>query len=188
VDIGYMRCSTDKQELEAQRDRLTQAGCERIYEDEGISGAKRSRAGLDQALAAARKGDRLSVTKLDRLSRSLKDLLELAEILESRGVQLRVLEQGIDTSTPGGRLFFHLVGAFAQFERDLIRERTREGMAIARSKGKLKGGKPKLNAAQQKHLVELHNAGGHTISELAELFDVARPTVYRTLQRSGVAS
>lgn len=184
MDIGYMRCSTDKQELDAQRARLEKV-CDRVFEDEAVSGTRKSRPGLDQALAALRPGDSLVAVKLDRLSRSLKDLMDLSASLQAMGVNLKILDQGIDTSTAAGRMFFHMVGAFAEFERELIVERTKAGMAIARSKGHLKGGVPKLNAKQSAHLRELHEAGGHNITELAELFGVTRPTVYRTLDRAG---
>ena len=188
--IGYARCSTDKQDLTAQRGILAGLGVadDRIYIDEGMTGTKRERPGLDQALAAARSGDTLVVPKLDRLARSVPDARDIADSLVARGVKLSLGGQIYDPADPMGKMFFNILATFAEFEVDLLRMRTREGMAIARAKGHLKGRAAKLSTRQQAHLIELHGAGGHNVSELAELFAVSRPTVYRTLRRAGKAS
>ena len=188
--IGYARCSTDKQDTELQRQALAGLGItdDRIYIDEGLTGTNRARPGLDQALAACRAGDVFTVTKLDRAFRSVPDAAEVIGGLAARGVKFGLGGSTCDWGDPFGKMFLQMLAVFAEFEADVIKLRTREGMARAKAKGKLKGGKPKLNVRQAKHLVELHSAGEHSISELAELFDVARPTVYRTLQRSESAS
>jgi DNA invertase Pin-like site-specific DNA recombinase len=183
--IGYARCSTESQDLEAQRQALLALGVSeaRIYTDHGMTGTNRARPGLDQALAAARDGDTLVVPKLDRLARSVPDARDIADGLASRGVRLQLGATVYDPSDPMGKMFFNILATFAEFESDLIRMRTREGMAIARAKGKLKGRKPKLTEKQAKELRRMHGDGEHSISDLAEIFGVSRPTVYRTLQR-----
>lgn len=185
--IGYARCSTDKQDLTAQRQALLELGVteDRIYTDHGLTGTHRARPGLDQALAALREGDTFIVPKLDRLARSVPDARAIAAQLESRGVKLALGASVYDPSDPMGKMFFNILATFAEFEADLIRMRTREGMAIARAKGKLRGKQPKLSEKQQKELVRMHATGDYSISDLAELFTVSRPTVYRTLQRVG---
>lgn len=184
--IGYARCSTDEQDLTAQRQRLAELGVpeDRIYLDHGLTGTNRNRPGLDQALAAVRGGDTLVVPKLDRLARSVPDARDIGDSLTARGVKLSLGGTIYDPADPMGKMFFNILATFAEFEVDLLRMRTREGMAVAKAKGKLKGKQPKLTPAQQKHLVKLHGAGEHTIAELAELFSVSRPTVYRVLERS----
>ena len=134
--IGYARVSTFDQELALQLDALGHAGCGRIFEDRGVSGARAERPGLGQALAYVRDGDVLVVWKLDRLGRSLPHLIETVTALERRGAGLRSLTEAIDTTTPGGRLIFHVFGALGQFERDLIRERTRAGLVAAAARGR----------------------------------------------------
>ena len=185
--IGYARCSTDAQDLTAQRQTLHALGVpdERIYLDHGMTGRDRARPGLDQALAAVRAGDTLVVPKLDRLARSVPDARDIGDCLAACGVKLSLGGAVYDPADPMGKLFFNILATFAEFEVDLLRMRTREGMAIARAKGRLKGRAPKLSAAKQAHLVKLHTAGEHTIAELAELFSVSRPAVYRVLERAG---
>lgn len=185
--IGYARCSTDKQDLTVQRQALRVLGVaeDRIYTDYGLTGTNRARPGLDQALAAVREGDVLVVPKLDRLARSVPDARAIAEQLEKKGVKLALGTSLYDPTDPMGKMFFNILATFAEFEADLIRLRTREGMAIARAKGKLRGKQPKLSEKQQKELTRMHASGEYTISDLAELFAVSRPTVYRTLQRAG---
>ncbi len=148
--IGYARCSTDKQDLAAQRAALADLDVEpdRIYADHGLTGRTRERPGLDQALAAVRKGDTLVVTKLDRLARSVPDAREIADSLAARGVKLALGGSVYDPTDPMGKMFFNILATFAEFESDLIRMRTREGMKIARAKGKLRGKKPKLSEKQ----------------------------------------
>ena len=186
--IGYARCSTDKQDVEAQRQALLGLGVagERIYLDRGLTGPNRRRPGLDQALAAVRCGDTLVVPKLDRLARSVPDARDIGDSLVAEGVKLSLGGTSYDPSDPMGKMFFNILATFAEFEVDLLRLRTREGMAIAKAKGRLKGRAPKLSAARQASLLKLHAAGEHTIVELAELFEVSRQTVYRVLERAHV--
>lgn len=185
--IGYARCSTDKQDLAAQRQALLELGVseDRIYTDHGLTGTNRKRPGLDQAIAAVREGDTLVVPKLDRLARSVPDARAIAEQLETKGVKLALGASIYDPTDPMGKMFFNILATFAEFESDLIRMRTREGMAIARAKGKLRGKQPKLSEIQQKELGRMHATGQYSISDLAELFAVSRPTIYRTLHRTG---
>ncbi|OAG71661.1 DNA invertase [Gluconobacter japonicus] len=186
IMIGYARCSTDKQDLAAQHQELLKLGvsADRIYTDKGFTGTNRERAGLDQALAAVRSGDTLVVPKLDRLARSVPDARAIGDSLASRGVKLQLGNSIHDPSDPMGKLFFNILATFAEFEADLIRMRTREGMAVARDKGKLRGKKPKLSERQQKELRRMYDTGDYSISDLSELFSISRPTVYRTLSRT----
>ena len=183
--IGYARCSTDRQDLAAQRQALLELGVaeDRIYTDHGLTGTTRARPGLDPALAAVRQGDTLVVPKLDRLARSVPDARAIADQLRERGVRLALGPALYDPGDPMGKLFFNILATFAEFEADLTRMRTREGMAIARAKGKLRGKQPKLSDRQQRELCRMHATGEYSISDLAELFSVSRPTVYRTLNR-----
>lgn len=156
--IGYARCSTDRQDLAAQQDALVKLGvaADRIYTDKGFTGTNRTRPGLDQALAAVRSGDTLVVPKLDRLARSVPDARAIGDELAKQGVKLQLGASVHDPSDPMGKLFFNILATFAEFEADLIRMRTREGMAVARSKGKLRGKKPKLSDRQQKELRRMY--------------------------------
>lgn len=183
--VGYARCSTDKQDIAAQQAALVELGVspDRIYVDRGLTGTNKSRPALDQALAAVRAGDTLVVAKLDRLARSVPDARDIADSLLQRNVRLALGSSIYDPSDPMGKMFFNILATFAEFEADLIRLRTREGMAIARIKGKLRGKTPKLSDKQQKELRRMHDSGDYSISDLAELFSVSRPTVYRTLSR-----
>lgn len=184
--IGYARCSTDKQDLAAQTASLLNLGvvADRIYTDHGLTGTNRERPGLAQALAAVRAGDTLVVPKLDRLARSVPDARSIADELAKRGVRLALGSSVYDPHDPMGKMFFNILATFAEFEADLIRMRTKEGMAVARAKGKLKGKKPKLSDRRQTELRRMYDTGDYSISDLAELFDVSRPTVYRVLQRT----
>lgn len=186
MKIGYARCSTDKQDLTAQTEALLQLGVEtdRIYTDHGFTGRNKARPGLHQAIAAVRSGDTFVVSKLDRLARSVPDAREIGDTLAERGVKLQIASTVHDPTDPMGKLFFNILATFAEFESDLIRHRTREGMAIARAKGKLRGKKPKLSDRQQQELTRMHNTDDYSISALAELFSVSRPTVYRTLAKN----
>lgn len=186
IRVGYARCSTDKQDLTAQMNGLAALGveAERIYVDHGLTGTNRSRPGLETALAVLRTGDTLVVTKLDRLARSVPDARNIADEITEVGAKLQIGASVHDPLDPIGKLLFNALAMVAEFEADLIRLRTREGMAVARSKGKLRGKQPKLTRAQEAHLVKLHGAGEHTVVELAELFGVGRATVYRALERS----
>ncbi len=184
--FGYARCSTDKQDLSVQHQALIALGVaeDRIYIDHGLTGTNRHRPGLDQALAAVRPGDTLVVSKLDRLARSVPDAREIARQLEVKGVKLALGATIYDPADPMGKMFFNILATFAEFEADLIRMRTREGMAIARAKGKLRGKQPKLSKKQQKELCRMRATDDYSISDLAEVFSVSRPTVYRTLKRN----
>jgi DNA invertase Pin-like site-specific DNA recombinase len=183
--IGYARVSTDAQDLTAQRDALAAFGVDaaRLYVDHGLTGTTRDRPGLHEALAACRAGDTLVVTKLDRLARSVPDARTIADELTARSVKLNLGGSVHDPTDPVGRLLFNALAMVAEFEADLVRLRTREGMKVAKAKGRLKGKAPKLSPRQEAHLVALHQAGEHTGAELAELFSVARSTVYRAIQR-----
>lgn len=183
--IGYARCSTDKQDLVVQQKTLIDLGVkpDRIYTDRGFTGRTRARPGLDQALAAVRAGDTLVVPKLDRLARSVPDARDIADTLAARQIKLALGASIYDPTDPMGKMFFNILATFAEFESDLIRMRTREGMAVARAKGKLRGKKPKLSDKQQKELCRMYDTGDYSISDLAELFSVSRPTIYRTIKR-----
>lgn len=183
--IGYARCSTNKQDLSAQKKSLLDLGVkdDLIYMDQGLTGTNRNRPGLDQAMAAVRKGDVLIVSKLDRLARSVPDARNIAQELESKGVKLSIGSTVYDPTDPMGKMFFNMLATFAEFESDLIRMRTREGMAIAKANGKLRGKQPKLSEKQHKELARMHQTGEYSISDLADVFAVSRPTVYRTLKR-----
>jgi DNA invertase Pin-like site-specific DNA recombinase len=188
--IGYARVSTDGQDLEVQRAALRALGVaeERIYVDHGFTGRNRDRPGLREALAAARAGDTLVVTKLDRLARSVPDARDIADELTTRAVKLDIGGSVHDPTDPVGRLLFTVLAMIAEFESDLIRARTREGLALAKAKGRLKGKQPKLSAKQEAHLVELYRGGEHTVAEIQELFAVGRSTVYRAIERSGASA
>jgi DNA invertase Pin-like site-specific DNA recombinase len=190
LKIGYARVSTDAQNLTAQHDALEALGveAERIYVDHGLTGTHRDRPGLRQALAACRAGDTLVVTKLDRLARSLPDARGIADELAAREVKLALGTSVHDPTDPVGRLLFNVLAMVAEFEADLIRARTREGMRVAKAKGRLRGKQPKLSPTQEAHLVKLYRAGEHTISELEELFAVTRSTVYRAVRRASAAA
>lgn len=175
--IGYARVSTDDQHLDLQNDALTAAGCERIYRDKA-SGAKAERPGLRRAFDNLRAGDTLVVWRLDRLGRSLKDLITRAEELEQRGAGLKSLQEAIDTNSSGGRLVFHLFGALAEFERNLVRERTQAGLAAARARGRQGGRRKQLNADKRRHAVELYRSRQHTIKEICHLMGISKPTLY----------
>lgn len=187
LKIGYARVSTTGQDLTAQRNALEALGVEpaRIYVDHGLTGTSRDRPGLREALAACRAGDTLVVTKLDRLARSLPDARDIADELTTRKVKLSLGGSVHDPTDPVGRLLFNVLAMVAEFESDLIKMRTREGLAVARAAGKLRGRRPKLTPRQEAHLVELYRAGGKTTTDLADLFGVGRSTVYRALERAG---
>lgn len=184
--IGYARVSTDGQDLTAQRDALADLGVQpdRVYVDHGLTGTNRDRPGLRQALAACRTGDTLVVTKLDRLARSLPDARAIADELTTSQVKLNLGGSVHDPTDPVGRLLFNVLAMVAEFEADLARMRTREGMKVARAKGRLRGKQPKLSPRQEAHLVSLYHAGEHTVGELEELFGVTRSTVYRAVRRA----
>ena len=175
--ICYARVSTSDQNLDAQIDLLREAGAERIFEEK-VTGTKRNRIQLDALLAQLREGDVVVVTKYDRLARSLKDLLEIVEAIRGRGAGFRSLAEDIDTTTPAGRLVFHVFASIAEFERDRISERTKEGLEAARKRGRV-GGRPSALSIEQKIEVRKMRDEGRSIPEIARLFAVSQMTVRR---------
>ena len=178
--IGYARVSTAEQDTALQTDALRNAGCGRIFEDT-VSGAKTERPGLATALAYVRDGDVLVVWRLDRLGRSLPHLIEVIGALEARGVGFRSLTESIDTTTSGGRLIFHVFGALGQFERDLIRDRTKAGLAAAAARGRKGGRKPVVTTEKLQRARE-HIANGLNVREAAARLKVGKTAVYAALQ------
>jgi DNA invertase Pin-like site-specific DNA recombinase len=181
--IGVARVSTRDQHPEAQEDALQAAGCQKVFTDKA-SGKLARRPELDKALLVLREGDQLVVTKLDRLGRSLEHLIQLSKQLQAQGVALVVLDQGIDTSTAVGRMFFQILGAIAEFEHALMSERTMDGLEAARARGRTGGQKPKLGARQVQLAREMYDSGDYTVQQIAEEFGVTRPTIYRHLERA----
>lgn len=184
--IGYARVSTQDQTLDLQRDALIKAGCEKIFTDTA-SGAKAERKGLEEALAYVRKGDTLVVWKLDRLGRSLKDLIERITALNNRKIGFKSITENIDTTTSGGKLVFHIFGALAEFERDIIRERTQAGLIAARARGR-KGGRPKakgLNTPKKVAMAKaLYADKANTIDDICRTLNVSRATFYRRVKEN----
>lgn len=180
--IGYARVSTRDQNPDSQTDALQTAGCTKIFTDHA-SGKLAKRPSLTEALGYLRDGDTLVVTKLDRLGRSVRNLKEISDELQQRRIGLKAISQGIDTTTPGGRLFFHMLAAIAEFEHDLIVERTQEGLAAARARGRSGGRRPKMSATKITQARAMYDSGDYTVQEIAETFGVSRPTVYRHLER-----
>lgn len=176
--IGYARISTDGQSLDSQTDALWGAGAEKVFADK-ISGSKRDRTELDKMLDQLRDGDVVTVTKYDRLARSLKDLLEIVEAIRARGAGFRSLAEDIDTTTPAGRLVFHVFASIAQFERERISERTREGLASARKRGRIGGRPPALSPAQKDEVRRMRDDEHRSVPEIARLFNVSERTVRR---------
>jgi DNA invertase Pin-like site-specific DNA recombinase len=177
--VGYARVSTTDQNLDLQRDALQAAGCERTFTDMA-SGAKTERPGLTQLLKECRQGDTLVVWKLDRLGRSLPHLVETVREMEAQGIGFKSLQENIDTTTSGGKLIFHIFASLAEFERDLIRERTNAGLSAARARGR-KGGRPKgvMDANKQKAALALKNDTSRSVSEICEILGVSRNTYYK---------
>ena len=180
--IGYARVSTQDQDTAAQMAALKTSGCELIFQEKA-SGGRWDRPELHCLLGQLRKGDVLVVWKLDRLSRSLKDVLTLMEKIAQAGAGFRSLTEAIDTHSPGGRMMMQMVGSFAEFERAMLRERTRNGLDAARKQGHIGGRRQKLKKQQQKEIVQLVNSGHKTAAEAARLFNVHPATVSRLLRR-----
>ncbi|MDZ4632608.1 recombinase family protein [Bacillus cereus] len=181
--IGYARVSTHDQNLDLQKDALIQAGCKRIFTDV-VSGSTSSRSGLDEALDYVREGDTLVVWKLDRLGRSLKHLIETINILNEEGIAFRSLQENMDTSTSGGKLIFHVFGALAEFEREMIQERTQAGLSAARARGRL-GGRPKVMDTPQVSMAKsLMKDPNYSTEDICNTLGVSRATLYRYLQKA----
>jgi DNA invertase Pin-like site-specific DNA recombinase len=178
--IGYARVSTLDQTLALQQDALTEAGCEQTY-TETASGSRTDRPGLAEALSHLRTGDTLVVWRLDRLGRSLAHLIETIGELEERGVHFKSLQEQLDTGTSGGKLVFHVFGALAEFERDLIRERTKAGLAAARARGRLFGRPKVLTPQQVEQLRTLAKDERNTVAEICQTLGISRATYYRYL-------
>jgi DNA invertase Pin-like site-specific DNA recombinase len=178
--VGYARVSTRDQHPESQHDALTAAGCKRIFTDKA-SGKLARRPQLDAALDYLRPGDQLVITRLDRLGRSVRNLCELADDLKARQVDLQALAQGIDTSTPGGKLFFHILAGIAEFERDLLSERTLDGLEAARARGRKGGRRPVMTPDKLAVARQMYDSKQHTVGAIAKVLGVSRATLYRHL-------
>lgn len=176
--IGYARVSTPEQDHSLQLNALTAAGCEEIFSDTA-SGARRDRPGLTQAIERVQRGDVLVVWKLDRLGRSLRDLVNRVHELGERGVQLRCLTQDFDTTTPMGKAFFHLFAIFAEVERDMARDRTRESIARRRALGLSLGGRPPRLTPERIALAQRLRAEGHSVIAIARMLEVSTDTIYK---------
>ena len=185
VLIGYARVSTQDQDSAAQVAALESYGCERIFQEKA-SGGRWDRPELSKLIGQLRNDDVVVVWKLDRLSRSLKDLLTLMDQINQAGAGFRSLTELIDTTTPAGRMMMQMIGSFAEFEREMLRERTRNGLEAARKKGRVGGRRPKLSPEQQKEILRLVTSGEKTAADAARLFKVSPSTVSRLLQRSKV--
>ncbi len=188
MKIGYARVSTKDQSLNLQKDALKKAGCEKIYSEQ-ISGTKTDRTKLNEMIEHIRQGDVIVVWKLDRLGRSLRDLVNLVSKFQDLGVEFKSLQDNIDTTTPTGKLTFHMFAALAEFERDIISERTKAGLASARARGR-RGGRPKglsKKAMDKARLAEsLYDEKNNSIQEICEYLSVSKPTLYRYLRSRDV--
>lgn len=180
MHIGYARVSTQDQTVDLQLDALKKADCGKVYSDT-VSGAKFERKGLEQALQYLRPGDTLVVWRLDRLGRSLPHLIETIRTLEDRGIGFRSLTENIDTTSPGGKLIFHIFGALAEFERDLIRERTQAGLQAARARGKV-GGRPKTDQRTIAAAKDLYADKSQSVSDICRTLRISKTTLYRYLK------
>lgn len=181
--IGYARVSTEKQSLNRQRDALKKEGCKKIYTDK-ISGAKSKREGFDKLLEHAREGDTVVVASLDRLGRSMRDLIATANILKDRGIELRSLKENIDTSTPTGKFTFHLFAGLSELELSWIKERTKAGLESARARGRVGGRPNRLSTEERKRLIEVHKTRTDlSIAEVCKMFSISKGTLYNYLSK-----
>ena len=185
LSLGYARVSTTEQSLESQQQQLHQAGCYEIYSDHGRSGATMARPELEACLRALQPGNTLVVTKLDRLGRTVRGLVELLDSLHERGVAFRSLTEGIDTTTPSGRLMFNIIASVAEMERELIRERTRAGLAVAKGKG---GRPPRLQPHDVAEARRLREQEDRSLEWIAKKYKVSRSTIIRALRTDGLVS
>src|ERR687885_2157345 len=179
--IGYARVSTNEQNLSLQRDALEKAGCEQIYTDQ-VSGTKARRPGLEQAFSHLRSGDTLVVWRLDRLGRSLRHLIDTVTELQEKGIDFKSLTEAIDTTTSGGKLVFHIFGALAEFEREIIRERTNAGLYSARARGRKGGRRSVLTPKQVQILRELYESKQTNVGDICKALGISRATFYRYVQ------
>lgn len=180
--IGYARVSTQEQNLDRQIDQLKEEGCQKIYQEK-ITGSKKDRPELDRLLDDLRDGDTIIITELTRLSRSTKDLFKLAEQIENKGANLKSLKESwLDTTTPQGKLMFTIFAGISQFERDLISQRTHEGLASARARGR-NGGRPVKNQKDIDTAIKMYNSRVHSVSEIEKLTGVSKSTLYRYLKK-----
>lgn len=182
MKVGYCRVSTGNQDLQLQIDKLKKVGCQKIFEDR-ISGAKWNREGLDKMMNEINSGDTVVVWKLDRLGRSLKQLIDYVNKFKDMNVDFISLTENFDTSSAGGELIFNIFGAMAQFERSLIKERVNAGLSVSRAKGII-GGRPNaLNKKKESTLIKMYQSGEHTSSELCDIFGISRSTFFRTVRK-----
>lgn len=179
--IGYARVSTKDQDLQMQRDALTAAGCVEIFEEK-VSGRKLDRPALAEMLKMLREGDRVVVYKLDRISRSTKHLIELAERFDETGVEFVSLHDNIDTSTPMGKFFFRMMASIAELERDITSERTKSGLASARARGR-KGGRPKIDQKKINTAFKMYDSKQYSVAEITKAVGITAPTLYRYLKK-----
>lgn len=187
MKVGYARVSTEDQHLYMQEDALKSAGCEEIFTDIA-SGAKSQRPGLDKALNYVREGDTLVVWKLDRLGRSIQHLIQTIAALQKRKIGFQCLQENIDTSTSGGKLIFHMFSALAEFERDLIRERTEAGLKAARARGRMGGRPPVLDTRQINRMIEMYDEQKNTVAEICKIYDISRPSFYNYLKKKKIVT
>lgn len=179
--VGYARVSTNDQNLDLQKDALTKAGCQKIFEEKA-SGAKAERVVLQELLSYVRKGDTVVIWKLDRLGRSLNNLIEIANKLKGKGIELKSISENIDTSSPGGKLIFHMFASLAEFEKDIIKERTKAGLIAARARGK-KGGRPaKLSSDERLMIKSLYNNKDISVKDILIRFNISKMTLYRIVK------
>jgi DNA invertase Pin-like site-specific DNA recombinase len=182
MKIGYARVSTEDQNLHMQEDALRSAGCEEIFTDIA-SGSKAQRPGLEKALDYAREGDMIVVWKLDRLGRSIQHLIQTVTLLIEKKIFFKSLQENIDTGSSSGRLIFHIFGALAEFERDLIRERTHAGLKAARIRGRVGGRPAMLDSRQITRMIEMYDEQNNTVAEICKIYDISRPSFYNYLKR-----
>lgn len=179
--IGYARVSTQDQNVDLQKDELLKIGCEKVFEEKA-SGAKTDRPVLQQAIEYCREGDTLVVWKLDRFGRSLKDLIERVKELETKNIGLKVLQENIDTSSAGGKLIFHLFGALAEFERDIVRERTKAGLQSARARGRVGGRPPKLTDKEIEEMKEKWESKKYPVKDILKLYGIKKSRFYELVR------
>lgn len=185
MKVGYARVSTVDQHLRMQEDALKSAGCKEIFQDIA-SGAKTARPGLEDALAYVREGDTIVVWKLDRLGRSIQHLIQTVKNLSNKNIGFQSLQENIDTTTSSGKLIFHIFSALAEFEKDLIAERTKAGLKAARVRGKMGGRPPLLDNRQINRMIEMYDEGKNTVAEICKIYDISRPSFYNYLKRKKI--